>query len=126
MAIQDGFKGANTASAISSALSAATGVFEVISRIDDQKKRQLFQQNFSAISLDQQIKLDKSIRDAQSETEKFRILADALTKINIQRISGKAETVIQQERAQRNQKIILASVLLTIGLVGIFLIAKQN
>lgn len=126
MAIKDGVKGANTASAVSSALSGLTGVFEVINRIDDQKKRQLFQQNFSAISLDQQIKLDKQIRDAQSETEKLRILADVLTKINIQRITGKAETVIQQEKAQRNQKIILASVLLTIGLVGIFLIAKRN
>jgi endonuclease/exonuclease/phosphatase (EEP) superfamily protein YafD len=96
-------KAANVASAISSGGDIASTAITLISNIQDQKKRAQFQNNFSLLSADQQKALDKQLINANSESERLRILGERLTQLNIQRISNIAGVFAEQEKKKRNK-----------------------
>lgn len=102
-----GAMGANIASAVSSIGTLASTAITTIAGVSDQKKRRLFEQNFSLLSNDQQAILERDLRSANSESERLRILGERLTQLNVQRISNIANVYAEQERGKRNQQLIL-------------------
>jgi uncharacterized membrane protein YidH (DUF202 family) len=123
---QNAAKTANIASAISSGGDLASMAINVITNITDKKQRELFQRNFASLNADQQNKLNLLVSDANSEIERLRILTQALSVSNIQRINNIAEMYAAQERKKRNEKLFIAGGLLVVGVVVIILILKRK
>jgi hypothetical protein len=119
-------KAANVASAISSGGDIASTAITLISNIQDQKKRAQFQNNFSLLSADQQKALDKQLINANSESERLRILGERLTQLNIQRISNIAGVFAEQEKKKRNQQLLIGGGILLFLSVAVFIIVKKT
>lgn len=119
-------KAANVASAISSGGDIASTAITLISNIQDQKKRAQFQNNFSLLSADQQKALDKQLINANSESERLRILGERLTQLNIQRISNIAGVFAEQEKKKRNQQLLVGGGILLFLSVAVFIIVKKT
>lgn len=119
-------KVANISSSISAATNIGASIFSTLANISDQKKRRLFEQNLATLSLDQQKKLERELMDANSESQRLAILSNALTQVNLQRITGVAELYAQQERAKRNQQLIIGGVLIFGGILAVYVVTKIN
>jgi hypothetical protein len=119
-------KAANVASAISSGGDIASTAITLISNIQDQKKRAQFQNNFSLLSADQQKALDKQLINANSESERLRILGERLTQLNIQRISNIAGVFAEQEKKKRNQQLLIGGGILLLLASAVFIIVKKT
>ncbi len=119
-------KAANVASAISSGGDIASTAITLISNIQDQKKRAQFQNNFALLSADQQKALDKQLINANSESERLRILGERLTQLNIQRISNIAGVFAEQEKKKRNQQLLIGGGILLLLASAVFIIVKKT
>ena len=119
-------KAANIASAISSGGDIASTAITLISNIQDQKKRAQFQNNFALLSADQQKALEKQLINANSESERLRILGDRLTQLNIQRISNIAGVFAEQETKKRNQQLLIGGGILLLLASAVFIIVKKT
>lgn len=122
---QKGAQAANVASAISAGGDFAATAINLIAGISDKNKRAAYERNFSSLSLDQQGKLNQLLLNANSETERLRILTESLSSSNIQRISNIANLYADQERKKRNEKLLIAGGILFVGLVAVVLIVKK-
>jgi hypothetical protein len=120
-----GAKGANIASAISSGGAFASTAISVIGNISDQNQRRRFEQNFAALSSDQQAALERQLLAANSEAERLRILGERLTQLNIQRIGNIANVFAEQERKKRTQQIIIGAGILVFLAAATFIIVKK-
>lgn len=119
-------KAANVASAISSGGDIAATAITLIGNIQDQKKRRQFEQNFALLSADQQKALEKQLLNANSESERLRILGDRLTQLNIQRISNIAGVYAEQEKKKRNQQLLIGGGIVLFIAAAVFIIVKKT
>lgn len=119
-------KAANVASAISSGGDIAATAITLIGNIQDQKKRRQFEQNFALLSADQQKALEKQLLNANSESERLRILGDRLTQLNIQRISNIAGVYAEQEKKKRNQQLLIGGGIVLFLAAAVFIIVKKT
>jgi len=119
-------KASNIASAISSGGDIASTAITLISNIQDQKKRAQFQNNFALLSADQQKALDKQLVNANSESERLRILGERLTQLNIQRISNIAGVFAEKEKKKRNQQLLIGGGILLLLASAVFIIVKKT
>ncbi len=117
---------ANLASAISSGGDIASTAITLISNIQDQKKRAQFQNNFTLLSADQQKALEKQLINANSESERLKILGERLTQLNIQRISNIAGVFAEQEKKKRNQQLLIGGGILLFLSAAVFIIVKKT
>lgn len=124
-AVDKSAKTANIASAVSAGGDIASTAINLIAGISDQRKRALFQQNFSALTADQQKKLNELVLDANSETERLTILSNALSASNIQRINNLASMYAENERKKRNQKLLIIGGFFLFGIAAIAIIYKK-
>ena len=124
-AVDKSAKTANIASAVSAGGDVASTAINLIAGISDQRKRALFQQNFSALTADQQKKLNELVLDANSETERLTILSNALSASNIQRINNLASMYAENERKKRNQKLLIIGGFVLFGIAAIAIIYKK-
>lgn len=120
-----GAKAANIASLISSGGDIAATAISVISNIQDQKRRALFQNNLALLSADQQRALERSLISANTESERLKILSERLTQLNIQRVTNIATVYAEQEKKKRNQQILIAGVIIVFISAAIFIIVKK-
>ena len=67
---------ANISSSIASGTSVVTDIAKTIAAVSDAKQRQKFSQNLDLLNSDQQAALGKALLDAESETERMKILRD--------------------------------------------------
>lgn len=121
-----GAKAANIASAISAGGDIASTAITLISGMSDQKKRAQFQNNLSFLTLDQQAKLDRELRDANSESERLKILTSALSSLNAQRIGNIASVYTEQEKKKRNQQLITLGIIGIVAVVTISIVLKKS
>lgn len=121
-----GAKAANIASAVSAGADIASSALTVIAGISDQKKRAQFQNNLSFLTLDQQGKLERELRDANSESERLKILTSALGSLNAQRIGNIASVYAEQEKKKRNQQLITLGAIAVIGVIALAIVLKKS
>jgi hypothetical protein len=103
----------------------AIAAANAIANVDDQRKRLVFEQNFSLLNLDQQSKLNELLVNSKSETERLNILTQALAASNVQRINNISNLYAEQEKKKRNQQLVIGSGILLVGIIAIVIIIKK-
>jgi len=119
-------RASNLALAASSVGDVAALAVNLVSGIQDAKKRAEYQRNLDALTLDQQQKLNILLLNTQSETERLSILSQSLSGSNIQRINNLALMYAENEKKKRNQNLILIGGLLVLGLAAVIIIVKKS
>lgn len=123
--VQKSAKAANVAAAASMGGNLAIAAANAIANVDDQRKRLVFEQNFSLLNLDQQSKLNELLVNSKSETERLNILTQALAASNVQRINNISNLYAEQEKKKRNQQLVIGSGMLLVGIIAIVIIIKK-
>lgn len=118
-------RGANIANIASMGVGVGSSVFSVISNIQDNKQRALFEANFKSLSADQQKKLEQRVASVNSMDAKLAILANALTQLSIARITTQAGLITDEEKKKRNQMILIGGGLIAVGLIITVIIIKK-
>jgi hypothetical protein len=118
-------KAGGIANIVSAGVSVGSSVFSVISNIQDNKQRALFDANFRALSSEQQKKIDQQVSRAKSESDRLSILANALTQISVARISTQATLVSEEEKKKRNDMILIGGVMIATALLITIVIIKK-
>lgn len=119
-------KGANIANIASSVGELAGTAINIIGTITDQNKRRVFESNYALLTKDQKDKLDKLMADASSELERLKILTDALSASNQQRINNIALMYAEAEKKKRNQQIIILVGFLAFAGIATYFIVKKK
>lgn len=115
----------NALSTASSIADIGSTALNAITSISDQKKRRMFEQNLALLSADQQKKLDEQLLRANSESQRLQILADNLTRLNVQRITSTADFYAQQEKKKRNEQMLIGALLIIFAGAAVYLIVKK-
>lgn len=123
--VQKSAKAANISAAASMGGNLAIAAASAIANVDDQRKRLVFEQNFSLLNLDQQSKLSELLVNSKSETERLNILTQALAASNVQRINNISNLYAEQEKKKRNQQLVIGSGILLVGIIAIVIIIKK-
>ena len=119
-------KGADIANIGASVGQFAGTAITVIAGISDQNKRRVFESNYTLLTKDQKDKLDKLMADASSELERLKILTNALSASNQQRINNIALMYAEAEKKKRNQQIIILVGFLAFAGIATYFIVKKK
>jgi hypothetical protein len=114
------------ADVLSSASAIAGQVLSTVSSYIDQNQRRKFEQSLATLSLDQQQKLAKEVNKENSELERFKIISDAVTKLNAQRIANISNPAIEQEKNKRLQYTYIGIRLIVAASIITYIIYKQK
>lgn len=118
-------KGANIANIASMGVGVGASVFSIISNIQDNKQRALFEANFRALSSDQQKKLEQQVASVNSQDAKLAIIANTLTQLSIARITSQAGVLSLEEKKKRDQMILIGGIMIATGLIITLIIIKK-
>jgi hypothetical protein len=116
---------ANVSSAISSGTSVVTDIAKTIAAVSDANQRRKFSQNLDLLNSDQQAALGKALLDAQSETERMKILRDVLTDLQSKRIDLLVANVTEKEKKSRTNTYLAAGAFILVGIGLVALIVKR-
>lgn len=122
-------KAVNIANTAAQVVEIGTGIATTLAGIQDSNQRAKFSQNLQLLTLSQQETLAKALNNANNETERLKILSNALTDMSKQRINNIELLVAEQEKNKRNQLItnaITIGALIIVSGVVIYLIAKRD
>jgi len=114
------------ADVLSSASAIAGQVLSTVSSYIDQNQRRKFEQTLATLSLDQQQKLAKEVNKESSELARFKIISDAITKLNAQRIANISNPTIEQEKNKRLQYTYIGIGLIVAASIITYIIYKQK
>jgi hypothetical protein len=114
------------ADVLSSASAIAGQVLSTVSSYIDQNQRRKFEQSLATLSLDQQQKLAKEVNKESSELARFKIISDAVTKLNAQRIANISNPAIEQEKNKRLQYTYIGIGLIVAASIITYIIYKQK
>jgi len=114
------------ADVLSSASAIAGQVLSTVSSYIDQNQRRKFEQSLATLSLDQQQKLSKEVNKESSELERFKIISDAITKLNAQRIANISNPAIEQEKNKRLQYTYIGIGLIVAASIITYIIYKHK
>jgi hypothetical protein len=118
-------KGGNTADIIQVAGDVASLAVNTIASVNDANLKRKFSQNLDALSLDQQDALNKALMEANSETERIKIIRDVLTDVQSKRIDLLVASVSEKERKARTNTYIAAGAFILVGIGIIAYIVKK-
>lgn len=116
---------ANVSSAISSGTSVVTDIAKTIAAVSDANQRRKFSQNLDLLNSDQQAALSKALLDAESETERMKILRDVLTDLQSKRIDLLVANVTEKEKKSRINTYLAAGAFILVGIGLVALIVKR-
>jgi hypothetical protein len=116
---------ANVSSSIASGTSIATDIAKTIAGISDANQRRKFSQNLDLLNADQQAALGKALLDAESETERMKILRDVLTDLQSKRIDLLVASVTEKEKKSRTNTYLAAGAFILVGIGLVALIIKR-
>jgi single-stranded DNA-specific DHH superfamily exonuclease len=108
---------ANVSSTISSGTSVVTDIAKTIAAVSDANQRRKFSQNLDLLNSDQQSALSKALLDANSETERMKILRDVLTDL--------VANVTEKEKKSRTNTYLAAGAFILVGIGLVALIVKR-
>ena len=114
------------ADVLSSASAIAGQVLSTVSSYIDQNQRRKFEQSLATLSLDQQQKLAQEVNKESSELARFKIISDAVTKLNAQRIANISNPAIEQEKNKRLQYTYLGIGLIVAASIITYIIYKHK
>jgi hypothetical protein len=114
------------ADVLSSASAIAGQVLSTVSSYIDQNQRRKFEQSLATLSLDQQQKLAQEVNKESSELARFKIISDAVTKLNAQRIANISNPAIEQEKNKRLQYTYIGIGLIVAASIITYIIYKQK
>jgi len=114
------------ADVLSSASAIAGQVLSTVSSYIDQNQRRKFEQTLATLSLDQQQKLATEVNKESSELARFKIISDAITKLNAQRIANISNPTIEQEKNKRLQYTYIGIGLIVAASIITYIIYKQK
>lgn len=126
MAKETASKGANTADIIQATGDVASLAINTIASVNDANLKRKFSQNLDALSLDQQDALNKALMEANSETERIKIIKDVLTDLQSKRIDLLVTSVTEKERKTRTNTYIAAGAFILVGIGIIAYIVKKS
>lgn len=118
-------RGANTASVIQATGDAASAVITAIGSVSDANQRRKFSQNLDLLTAEQQVALNKALVEANSETERMRILRDVLSDLQSKRIDLLVASVSEKEKKSRTNTYIAAGAFILVGIGLVALIVKK-
>jgi hypothetical protein len=116
---------ANISSSIASGTSVVTDIAKTIAAVSDAKQRQKFSQNLDLLNSDQQAALGKALLDAESETERMKILRDVLTDLQSKRIDLLVSNVTEKEKKNRFNTYLAAGAFILVGIGLVAIIVKK-
>jgi hypothetical protein len=116
---------ANVSSSIASGTSVVTDIAKTIAGISDANQRRKFSQNLDLLNSDQQSALNKALLEANSETERIKILRDVLTDLQSKRIDLLVASVTEKEKKKRTNTYLAAGAFILVGIGLVVLIAKR-
>jgi hypothetical protein len=116
---------ANVSSSIASGTSVVTDIAKTIAGINDANQRRKFSQNLDLLNSDQQSALNKALLEANSETERMKILRDVLTDLQSKRIDLLVAGVTEKEKKKRTNTYLAAGAFILVGIGLVVLIAKR-
>ena len=125
-AASKGTKGGNTADIIQVAGDVASLAVNTIANVNDANLKRKFSQNLDSLSLDQQDALNKALKDANSETERIKIIKDVLTDLQSKRIDLLVASVSEKEKKTRTNTYIAAGAFILVGIGIIAYIVKKS
>jgi len=114
------------ADVLSSASAIAGQVLSTVSSYIDQNQRRKFEQSLATLSLDQQQKLAQEVNKESSELARFKIISDAVTKLNAQRIANISNPAIEQEKNKRLQYTYIGIGLIVAASIITYIIYKHK
>lgn len=126
MAKETASKGANTADIIQATGDVASLAINTIASVNDANLKRKFSQNLDALSLDQQDALNKALMEANSETERIKIIKDVLTDLQSKRIDLLVTSVTEKEKKTRTNTYIAAGAFILVGIGIIAYIVKKS
>jgi len=118
-------KASGVANIVSAGVGVGSSVFSVISNIQDNKQRALFESNFRSLSSEQQKKIDQQVLKARTQSEKLSIIANSLTQLGVARINTQATLVSEEEKKKRNEMILIGGVMIATALLITIVIIKK-
>ena len=116
---------ANTAAAIQAGGEVASLAVTTITGIGDTNLQRKFSQNLDTLSLEQQDALNRALMEANSETERIKIIRDVLTNLQTKRIDLLVASVSEKERKARTNTYIAAGAFILVGIGIIAYIVKK-
>lgn len=119
-------KGSNTADIIEAGGNLTALAFTTIANVSDANQRRKFSQNLDALSLDQQDALNRALLEANSETERIKIIRDVLTDLQSKRIDLLVASVTEKEKKTRTNTYIAAGAFILVGIGIIAYIVKKS
>lgn len=118
-------KGASTASFIEAGASVASTAISTIAQVSDANQRRRFEQNFAALSADQQQALERELMNSTSASERLRTLAEYLTVLNTKRINNLVNKYADEEKRKRLNLILIASGLGLAAIIIVYVVTKD-
>lgn len=118
-------KGANTGDILKAGGDAASAIITAIGGVADANQRRKFSQNLDLLNSDQQAALSKALLDAESETERMKILRDVLTDLQSKRIDLLVASVTEKEKKSRTNTYLAAGAFILVGIGLVALIVKR-
>ncbi len=116
---------ANTAAAIQAGGEVLSLAINTIANVNDANQKRKFSQNLDALSLEQQGALNKALMEANSETERIKIIRDVLTDVQSKRIDLLVASVSEKEKKTRTNTYIAAGAFILVGIGIIAYIVKK-
>jgi hypothetical protein len=116
---------ANTGDTITAIGDASSAIITAIGSVNDANQRRKFSQNLDLLNADQQMALSKALLDANSETERMKILKDVLTNLQSKRIDLLVANVTEKEKKNRTNTYLAAGAFILVGIGLIALIVKR-
>lgn len=125
MLVSVGFNGQKTADVLGTATQVAGTALTVIAGMQDAKKRREFEQALAYLSNDQKKVLESQLNAATTNSERLKILVDAVKSLQLQRINLISGQSIDEERRKRMANTLYVSAMVLIGGVAVYLIVKN-
>lgn len=114
-----------TGDILNTATQVAGTIATVVAGMQNQKKRKEFEQALAYLSNDQEKALEKQLASANSDVQRIKILSDAVTKLQIERINAASNISISEEQKKRWNTILYVSGIMIVGGVMVYLIVKN-
>ena len=121
----DGTNAQKTADVLGTATQVAGTALTVIAGMQDAKKRREFEQALAYLSNDQKKVLESQLNAATTNSERLKILVDAVKSLQLQRINIISGQSLDEERRKRMETILYVSAMVLIGGVAVYLIVKN-
>jgi len=93
-----------------------TNIAGTIANISDMGKRRFYEQNLGLLNFDQKEKLEKLLREANSESARQTILAQTIGSSNVARIDALAK--VQAEKEKTKKTVLVVSIIGAVILLG--------